>query len=264
MNLSSCQYSFPAAAARPAHTFPLETSMSETLSTSPHTTYPEQVAEYIRSNIRSGELRPGDTIKESMLATRLHVSRAPVREALHILIREHLVTSTPQHSKIVCLLSPTEILDAFRFSGILEAGGAVDGLAQWTDEDSEELTGMLRTLHGMQKASPHEKFLRTEELHRKLLCHCSNRILLERARFATDRITHYLYHSSWLGLLSTVNVITVYSPLVEAMRSRDPDGVWKRVRACFEVFGTHMSYFGTEPEQRQPARRGRQVQIAWA
>lgn len=229
--------------------------MSEYTSMASQTTYPEQVAAYVRNNIRNGELRPGDVIKESMLATRLHVSRAPVREALQILTREDLVTSTPQHSKIVCILTPDEILDAFRFCGILEAAGAIDGLGSWTEADTNELAAILADLQRMQKTPTLEKFFKVHEFHRKIISRCGNELLRRRTHRACERITSYLYHGAWLGLLSTVNFYAAYNPLVEAMRSRDPDTITRRIRKCFEDFGSHMAMFGTEPEHRQPVRR---------
>lgn len=45
-------------------------------------TYGDQITEYIKSRILKGEFGPGDKINEVDIATRLKVSRAPVREAL--------------------------------------------------------------------------------------------------------------------------------------------------------------------------------------
>ena len=42
----------------------------------------EEVSQYIKETILTGELKPGDRIVESRLAQGLGVSQAPVREAL--------------------------------------------------------------------------------------------------------------------------------------------------------------------------------------
>ncbi|NQX35870.1 GntR family transcriptional regulator [Herbiconiux sp. VKM Ac-2851] len=52
------------------------------------------VLETIRARILSGELASGDWLKDSVLATELGTSRAPVREALERLVQSGLVTKT--------------------------------------------------------------------------------------------------------------------------------------------------------------------------
>jgi len=57
------------------------------------TTYSDQVADFVKNRILSGDLVPGDPIREMAIASELSISRAPVREAMQILIREGLIES---------------------------------------------------------------------------------------------------------------------------------------------------------------------------
>ena len=51
-------------------------------------TYCNQVTSYIRSLIRKGTLEIGAPVKEAVLSEQLGISRAPIREALQVLVQE--------------------------------------------------------------------------------------------------------------------------------------------------------------------------------
>ena len=61
----------------------------------------EQVATRIREAIISGRIVPGTWLRETQLATRLGVSRIPVREALTYLEAEGLVKRVPYRGTMV-------------------------------------------------------------------------------------------------------------------------------------------------------------------
>ena len=68
-------------------------------------TYSLQVNQFIRSLIQKGKLHPGDPIKEAELSQMLGISRAPIREALQILVQEGLVSAEPQKGKTIRILN---------------------------------------------------------------------------------------------------------------------------------------------------------------
>ena len=55
----------------------------------------EHVYERVRNAILDGELRPGETMSQVVLAEELGVSRTPLREALRMLQGEGLVEARP-------------------------------------------------------------------------------------------------------------------------------------------------------------------------
>src|SRR5947209_20367830 len=61
----------------------------------PHGSRPDQVYARLRGLIVNGLLAPGNRIVETEIATRLGVSRTPVREALQRLLQEGYVIDTP-------------------------------------------------------------------------------------------------------------------------------------------------------------------------
>src|SRR5215204_4809465 len=72
------------------------------VATAPHGSRPEQVYVRLRDLIVQGLLSPGSRIIETEVATRLGVSRTPVREALQRLQQEGFVNGSPgaQQSRV--------------------------------------------------------------------------------------------------------------------------------------------------------------------
>jgi DNA-binding GntR family transcriptional regulator len=64
-----------------------------------------QIAEYLSVQIIKGDLKPGERIKEAILAQELGVSRGPIREALYILERKRLVEMRPRRGARVTQMS---------------------------------------------------------------------------------------------------------------------------------------------------------------
>ena len=94
------------------------------------TTYSDQVAEYVKNRILSGNLAPGAPLNEVAIASELSISRAPVREAMQILIRDGLVESLPQKRKNVMALTAKQIKNSYFTGGVLEAAAVVMAVEQ--------------------------------------------------------------------------------------------------------------------------------------
>lgn len=56
----------------------------------------EVVVTILRKRILSGEIEPGERIKELEISKELNISRGPVREALRQIEQEGLVSYSPQ------------------------------------------------------------------------------------------------------------------------------------------------------------------------
>lgn len=74
----------------------------------------------IREMILHGELAPGARVREVELASRLGVSRTPVRESLPILAQEGVLTQLDTRGFVVRAFTPQEIMDAIDVRGVLE------------------------------------------------------------------------------------------------------------------------------------------------
>lgn len=70
--------------------------------------------------ILDGDLRPGQRIRQEALATEYGVSRVPVREALHMLERESLVTLVQNTGAWVTALSQEECIEMYEIRERIE------------------------------------------------------------------------------------------------------------------------------------------------
>src|SRR5213075_2563207 len=99
------------------------------VATAPHGSRPEQVYARLRDLIVQGLLSPGSRIIETEIASRLGVSRTPVREALQRLQQEGFVTGSPgsQQSRLtVAPLTGTDVHELLSIVGALEGLGAYE------------------------------------------------------------------------------------------------------------------------------------------
>ena len=93
---------------------------NETWALPPQRSLPEIVAERLMEAIRSGTLKPGERLVETSLASRLQVSRGPLREALKALEANHLVESRRGRGTYVRAVKPDEVAQMVAVRAMLE------------------------------------------------------------------------------------------------------------------------------------------------
>ena len=93
------------------------------------------VYQRLRALIVRGRLGPGARVTESQVATELRVSRTPVREAMHRLVRDGLLVPANgdrggRTRLVVAPMDPTTLVELYRLAGALEglAGRAAAAL----------------------------------------------------------------------------------------------------------------------------------------
>jgi DNA-binding GntR family transcriptional regulator len=89
----------------------------------------------LRSKIVSGELQPGDPIRQEALAERKGTSRVPLREALKILEGEGQVTYRPHRGYVVTSLSIEDLLEVYRIRELLEGEAARQSAIKMSEND---------------------------------------------------------------------------------------------------------------------------------
>ena len=114
----------------------------------------EEVSQYIKETILTGELKPGDRIVESRLAQELGVSQAPVREALRNMLQEDfqltIADAFPVNRAALRELMQKEIeaqkteqQTAIRAEGRVEVGEAGDLAFLFDEAAADDLMNVL-------------------------------------------------------------------------------------------------------------------------
>lgn len=110
----------------------------------------ERVLDVLRDAIVSGELKPGQQLVEVEFASRLGISRAPLREALQILSHEGLVETVPYRGTVVRQLTRTDIEELYSLRSVLETF-AVQRVA--AKADTNDVTRLRRCFEEMLAAA---------------------------------------------------------------------------------------------------------------
>lgn len=157
------------------------------------------VADQIRQAIVCGELSLGEAISEDKLATRLGVSRTPVREALASLQLQGLVVIEPQRGSFV--FQPTEevIKELCSYRAMLEIGA----LRLAYDNEREAMLQMLRSAEAEMEAAEKAGEVRAAAkadaaFHEALFAKCGNRYLVQSYALISGQIgaTRFLARDS--------------------------------------------------------------------
>jgi DNA-binding GntR family transcriptional regulator len=144
----------------------------------PHGSRPEQVYLRLRDLIVQGLLAPGSRVVETEVATRLGVSRTPVREALQRLQQEGFVVGAPGAQQARLTVAPLTRADVHELLNIV---GELEGLgARWAAGQDQarrrtlarELKALNGEFHKAGKTTPidHGRMYEADErLHRTII-----------------------------------------------------------------------------------------------
>lgn len=140
-------------------------------------TLSEQVRKYLKKQLESGLIRPGDKINEKNIAKNLKISRTPIREALIQLQTEGFIEIFPRKCIRVKKLSLKEIKAIYAVIGSLEAEAADIAVDKFTEGD---ISKMEELYHRMEKALAEDNFIKYMELnlrsHNLFINKCENGI----------------------------------------------------------------------------------------
>ncbi|GGK50066.1 GntR family transcriptional regulator [Nocardia camponoti] len=103
----------------------------------------ESVYRQLRQLILSRELAPGQSLSVPALATRLGVSRSPVREAVQQLIYEGLAVSVPHAGAKVATVDAARVRDVFAVRAVLDGLAASAAATRVTEGDLDKLAMIL-------------------------------------------------------------------------------------------------------------------------
>lgn len=132
----------------------------------------------IRTAIIVGELKPGQPLRDRVLAETLGVSRTPVREALHRLVHSGLVEASGRSGWTVAPFTTHDIQELFELRRTLEPLGIKHLEA---DPDDRTVTELAEFFAGYSQPIPRRQyesyFERDNAFHKRLVACSGNRRL---------------------------------------------------------------------------------------
>jgi DNA-binding GntR family transcriptional regulator len=212
-------------------------------------TYSAQIIAYIKQALLNGEFKPGDKVNEVRLASALSISRAPVREALQMLVNDGLILSIPQKGKFIKALSAKDIRDSYSIGGVLEGAAIAESCELLTREDFATLESLLAQMAQLDSGAPDyaENFALLDiGFHEKLLARTENKLMVEHARTICQRMSKFLLFRYWPHAFSHSEVVERHEKVLKAVRSRSREHIERAIRAHYLELGDRMSRFGCD------------------
>ncbi|WCT74437.1 GntR family transcriptional regulator [Sphingomonas naphthae] len=106
----------------------------------------QRVADLLAERILSGELKPGERIKQDVLTEELNISRIPVRDALRILESRGLVSLRANAGARVTSMTTHDMEVSYKIRERLEPMLLEESVPHLTDGDIEEMRDILDRL----------------------------------------------------------------------------------------------------------------------
>jgi len=182
------------------------------------------VHEILRQRIIGLEFAPGEPLSESDLASRLGVSRTPVRESLILLAEEGLVDVVPQVGTFVSRIRESDTVSAQFVREALERAALVDGGGSVSAADLAELRGMIAAQNAAEAGNDRETFFQLDDAFHAALMRASGHEaawpLVGQAKSQLDRARRLS-----LSLTQQLRIlIDQHSSVVERLAAQDVAG----------------------------------------
>ena len=202
----------------------------------------------VRNAIVTMAFQPGQALSEQEIATRLGVSRQPVREAFIKLSEAGLVTIRPQRGTFIVKISMKQVFDARFVREAVELAVVRRACAEMPSDGIAGLRANLDAQRDAARSLDPVRFMDLDEaFHRGIAmgvgCDYAWRVV-EETKAQMDRVRYLsLPHATPLDRL-----IHQHEAIVDAIEARDPDGAEAAMRRHLREILTSLP----ELEQRFP------------
>jgi DNA-binding GntR family transcriptional regulator len=129
-----------------------------------------QIIASLRSAIETGLLQPGERLVERDLCEQLGVSRTSLREALRELQALGVLSPTDSRGLAVATLAAGEAANVYAIRAVLEALVAGQFVAQASDEEVDQLSGLGETLKKAYASGSVERIIRAKRAFYDCIC----------------------------------------------------------------------------------------------
>jgi DNA-binding GntR family transcriptional regulator len=181
------------------------------------TTTVELVTTAIRQRILSGDLAPGEVLRQEALADELGVSRVPIREAITRLTGEGLLTKVPHKGAYVAELSIEEVQETFEIRIRLEPWLFSQAIPHITDA---EIAKAEKLVSEMDHADSGVWGQLNWRLHETLYVPARRDITLQMLRVLHDRSDRY-FRFQVVQVPIREQSHEEHTSLIDACRKRD-------------------------------------------
>ncbi|WP_409228179.1 GntR family transcriptional regulator [Gudongella sp. SC589] len=186
----------------------------------------QQAHDIIKKMLLSGEIKPGERIREDLIADQISMSRTPVREAINQLIVEGFVKQIPRKGIFARKFTMQELVDIVEARTVLESYAARKCAIEASDGDLERISIIFdRLKEALRCGDMIEAGVLDGEFHKSIALYSKNRkiysyiIDIEDVIVYARRMDVYNIRHKY----TEENSITQHKEILEALISRNPD-----------------------------------------
>jgi DNA-binding GntR family transcriptional regulator len=188
----------------------------------------QEVLGALRSAILAGEIPVGTRLLEAEVATRMSVSRAPVREAVRHLEQEGLVEIFPHRGAVVFGLPETEIDAIYELRAVIEGRATAAAIDKLGDAEIDRLDALIDEMRVAIKQHEIEAIAEIDLRFHGLIVEWSGMTLLRHIWSSLDglvRVRSYqaLDRPGATARYFLKNAASSHVDLVSALRSGDAE-----------------------------------------
>jgi DNA-binding GntR family transcriptional regulator len=178
---------------------------------------------YLEHWIITESLKPGQQIKEDEIASKLEISRPPVREAFKALESEGLVIRKPRRGVFVVEMSKADVIEVYMLKANLYAMAIELALEHITGEQLEELGGLVQKMEECTHIEGLD-ILNYQKFHRKFHIRIMNIAGNRRLQIMASNLHKQIQRFSYQTLQHKTHLITsvkYHKAIIDKMLERD-------------------------------------------
>lgn len=184
----------------------------------------EQIVDLLRTLIYKGVYKPGQELRQELLAQQLGVSRMPVREALLALEAENLVELRPHRGAVVMAIDESFITDYYDMRIMLEGEAAYLACPNLTAEDDRYLNHHLEQETEAFATLNHTDLRKLNaDLHRFIWEHSRNQRLIKTMTQYYNMSPSTVYKPVMTRNTYAQNVFSQHNEIIGELLRRDAD-----------------------------------------
>ena len=139
----------------------------------------EKIADVLRENIISGNIKGREKLNERRLSDALNISRPPIREAFRTLATEGLITLVPRKGAFVSELSMQEVKEIYEMKSMMESFATRLAIPIMGEREISELDSIPNLMEEKIRENSFEEIQRFNiEFHRKMIEMSKNQKLI--------------------------------------------------------------------------------------
>jgi DNA-binding GntR family transcriptional regulator len=182
----------------------------------------DQAYSRIKKLILSGHFSPGEALPLDELSSQLGISRTPLRDAIHELENDHLVTTVPYRGTYVAEISSESVLQIYQVREALEVLATRSAMSQIPDEELQEVQVLFDAITAnTEDVRPGQYRESDVQLHQLVQDHCDNAVLQELLTHIGDRIHQVRRFSSRQGVSHLEQSFREHRRILDALLERD-------------------------------------------